>query len=59
MIWFAGIMFGFTVIITLLTAIHNPWTEYQTRNEQRFVWSLQIMYLVVVLVVILMMMKAL
>ncbi|QIG68751.1 hypothetical protein EVB68_014 [Rhizobium phage RHph_Y2_6] len=38
----------FTIVILIMHWAMNPWRWILTRDEQRFAWSLQIIYLITV-----------
>ncbi|QXV74688.1 hypothetical protein PP749_gp015 [Rhizobium phage RHEph22] len=47
----------FTIIILIMHGVMNPWQNFLTVNEQRFAWSLQIIYLLTVLAMLVLAIK--
>jgi hypothetical protein len=58
MLGFLLMMLGATLISILAFSIHNPWRGVVTDNNQRFVWALQMIYLLVQLFLIVLVMKS-
>ena len=58
MLGFQLMMLGATLISILANVIHNPWRQVVTGKDQRFVWSLQMMYLAVQLFLIILVIKS-
>ncbi|QIG67715.1 hypothetical protein PP747_gp014 [Rhizobium phage RHph_Y38] len=47
----------FTTVMIMMHWMMNPWQGFLTVNEQRFAWSLQIIYLITVFVMLLLAIK--